>query len=186
MQIDSDHQGLSHTPGAATDTADEFFKSLYAELRRRARGQLLHSPLAHSLRPTALVHEAYMRVKMQNASAWESRSQFLAVITTVMRNVLIDTLRQKYTAKRGGGWIHVSLKESGQVAVLHTEDLTVLADALGKLERDHPDAARLVLLRFLMGLTMTQIASIESVSKRTVERRWRFARAWLQAELVVP
>lgn len=186
MQIDPDPQSPSHAPRALADTADEFFKSLYTELRRRARCQLRRSPLADNLRPTALVHEAYVRVKMQNPSTWESRSHFLAVITTVMRNVLIDSLRQKCAAKRGGGLVHVTLKESGQVAVLRTEDLTVLADALDKLEREHPDAARLVLLRFLMGLTMTQIASIESVSKRTVERRWRFTRAWLQVELSAP
>lgn len=175
----------ARAPHTTTDTADEFFKSLYTELRRRARGQLRRSPLAHNLRPTALVHEAYVRVKVQNPTVWESRSQFLAVITTVMRNVLIDALRQRCTAKRGGGSVHVALNDSGQVAVLRAEDLTLLADSLGRLEREHPDAARLVLLKFLMGLTMTQIASIESVSKRTVERRWRFARAWLQAELAV-
>lgn len=183
MHSQPDEQILDHAASDNISTADKFFASLYAELRRRARGQLRRLPIADSLRPTDLVHEAYVRLRMQDPSAWASRTHFLAVITTVMRNILIDTIRQKCTVKRGGGLMRVTLTESGHVPVIRADDLRALADALSKLERQHSDAARLVLLKFLMGLSMGQIADIDGVSKRTIERRWQFARAWLQAEL---
>ena len=100
-----------------------------------------------------------------------------------MRDVLIDTIRRKSAAKRGGNAVRVTFDDHGDAAVMNAEELATLSEALGKLESENPNLAQMVLLRFFAGFTAEEIADLQQVAVRTVERRWRFARAWLQNAL---
>lgn len=163
--------------------SNELFHLLYVELKQHARRQLRRIHSGQSLRPTALVHEAYLRIISRGPAAWDNRSQFFAVAIRVMHDILVDRIRRNSAKKRGGGLLRVTWKECRDELSLSVEELVTLANALAKLERDYPAIAQLVLLRFLAGFTMGQIATMSGVSRKTIERRWKFARAWLQAEL---
>ena len=183
MNAQPDHRKCTDVSGPEAHLSNELFALLYTELKRHAKRQLRRVPPGQTLRSTALVHEAYERLMQQGPPTWESRSHFFAVAINVMRNVLIDAIRRKCALKRGGDLQRVTLTDSQKALNLAAEDLMTLTDALSRLEKEHSDAAHIVLLRFLAGFTMDEIANMEGVSKRTIERRWRFARAWLQADL---
>lgn len=183
MQAQSDYQSESALSGADTNAADELFARYYTQLKRYARWQIERVSPGHALHATALVHEVYVRLTNQTVAPCQNRAHFLALATTVMRNVLIDAIRRKCADKRGGDWSRVTFTDASGVRVLKRAQLATLADSLKQLESHYPDAARIVMLRFVAGFTMDQIAIMDGVSKRTIERRWRFARAWLQAEL---
>ena len=153
------------------------------ELKQHARRQLRRIRAGQSLRPTALVHEAYLRIIGRDPGAWDDHSHFFAVAVRVMHDILVDRIRRNCAKKRGGGLLRVTWTEHREELALSSEDVLTLANAMIKLERDYPHVAQLVLMRFLAGFTMEQIAVMSGVSRKTIERRWKFARAWLQAEL---
>lgn len=163
--------------------SNELFSLLYKELKRLARRQLRRMPLGQSMRPTALVHEAYVKLISAGNHSWESQAHFFAMAVKVMRDLLIDNIRRTCAIKRGGGMPHVTFTDDHGDVTLNVEELMSLSDALDKLQRNYPDIANLVLLRFLAGLTIEQIATLEGISPRTVQRKWQFGRAWLQVEL---
>ena len=176
---------LGRAPEEAPKAAAELLPLVYDELRRLAQRYLSRERPGHTLEPTALVHEAYMRLVDQAKDNWQGRTHFFAVGARVMRNLLVDHARQKGRAKRGGDWRRVTLAEGVSPALreLEREDLLALDAALERLSRVDEREARIVELRFFAGLKMGEIASLLGVSKRTVEEDWVHARTWLRREL---
>lgn len=167
-------------PGAVRD----LFAAVYDDLRRRARAHLARERPGHTLQPTALVHEAFMRLVDQDRAVWQNRAHFLAVAAQAMRRILVDHARARNSLKRPGGKVHLVLDEA---LVLGDEaaDPVVIAldDALRQLERDEPQVAQVVELRFFGGLTQEECAQLLGISRRTVCRHWDYAQAWLYREL---
>ncbi len=157
---------------------------VYDELRRLAQGQLRRERVAHTLQPTALVHEAYLRVIDQDQVDWESRAHFLAIAAKVMRQVLIDHARRRGAQKRGGEWQRITIGKAESSQDREEEvDLIALDDALKKLAEMDERKSRVVELRFFGGLSMPEVATALNVSQRTAEADWYMARAWLRAEI---
>lgn len=153
---------------------------LYGELRALAAAQL-RGTRGETLRPTALVHEAWLR--LAGADDFSDRRHFFAVAAKAMRSVLVDHVRAKRTQKRGGGEEASPLDETVAFLEGNDTDLLDLNDALAELEREDAELARLVELRFFGGLSHEEIAGAEGTSLSTIERRWRLARAWLARRL---
>jgi RNA polymerase sigma-70 factor, ECF subfamily len=157
---------------------------VYRELRRIAARQLRAERRAHSLDPTALVHELYLRLVDQRSATWQNRAQFFGLAAQLMRRILVDHARARQAAKRGGG---LTVALIGDVADPTREaaaaDIIDLDRALLALERQDADQARLVELRFFAGLTVEEAAHVLDRSPRTVKREWRLAKAWLLREL---
>jgi RNA polymerase sigma factor (TIGR02999 family) len=167
-------------PGAA----DELIPIVYEELRRQASRYLGRERTEHTLQPTALVNEAYMRLAEQRRVQWHDRGQFFAVAATVMRRLLVDYARRHGASKRGA-CCTISLGDEEVVALTPAPDVDVLAlnDALTELAEIDPLRMRLVELRFFGGLTTDETAEALGVSSATVTRGWRLARAWLHTRL---
>ncbi|MEM7310643.1 MAG: ECF-type sigma factor [Planctomycetota bacterium] len=165
---------------------DELARRLHGELRALAAGQLRAAPSQASLQPTALVHEAWLRFCASDGLTFADRRAFFAFAGTVMRAILVDRARAAAALRRGGDRQRVSLP-GGLVEREPAElDLLALEEALAKLEQLDPESAKLIELRFFGGLSHPEIAEITGGSLRSVERRWRFARAWLHSELADP
>jgi len=162
--------------------AGELFDRVYDELKRMAAAQV-RAEAGHSVSPTELVHEAYLRLFPGPAPAFADRAYFFAAAATAMRRVRVDHARARGAAKRGGGQARGDL-DSGSAAVPGPDlDLVALDEALDKLAARNPEAAKLVELRYFAGLTMPQVAEVLGVSLATSERRWAYTKAWLLAEL---
>jgi RNA polymerase sigma factor (TIGR02999 family) len=178
--------GLSAAGNADPATAEELFPVVYDELRRLARGYMSRETPGHTLQPTALVHEAYLKLVDQTRADWKGKTHFYAVGAKVMRRLLVDHARERGALKRGAGWQNVSFSEAldplgGEV--LDPEQLLDLNSALEQLAEIDEREARVVTLRFFGGLTVQQVAEVVGVSKRTVENDWRHAQAWLRLRL---
>jgi len=159
---------------------------VYAELHRMADARLRRERPDHTLRPTELVHEAYLKLVDQSRVHWNGRAHFMAIASTAMRRILVDHARGRARIKRGGGVSPVTLNDEMQGVVgseLGPEDLIVLDDALATLSREDPRQARIVELRAFSGLTVAEVAALLEVSKRTVEGDWAHALAWLRRHL---
>lgn len=156
--------------------------ALYQELRRLAAGCLRKERPNHTLQPTALVNEAYLRLAGQAQPEWKDRARFLGAAARVMREVLIDYARTRNRAKRGSGHPVVRLEDAGEPAGGGV-DLLALDDALRGLERVDPQQHRIVELRYFGGLSIEETAEVLGISPATVKRDWRIARAWLHREL---
>lgn len=152
------------------------------ELRHLARSHFRREPDGHTLQPTALVNEVYLRLTDQRQVQWDNRSQFFAFAATLMRRVLVDHAKARRTAKRGGHVRKVSLQEVIGLAEPEDVDLLALDDALSTLAEIDPRQSRIVELRFFAGLTHEEIAEVLEVSVSTVKREWRTARLWLYRE----
>ena len=158
---------------------------VYDELRALARHYLPRDRAAGTatLQPTALVHEAFLRLIEQDTVDYKGRTHFLATAATAMRSVLVDHARARGAAKRGGGWCRITLDEAAAFQPQSEVDLSVLDEALAKLARLKERAAKIVELRFFGGMSVEEVADHLGVSARTVKGDWRTARAWLRAEL---
>lgn len=177
---------LKDAGGSDRATAEDLLPYVYDELRMLARKYLRRERPGHTLQPTALVHEAYLKLVDQSKMDWQGRTHFFAVGAKVMRHLLIDHARGKGRAKRGGDRQKVTLAEGLTPSGgrdLDTEDLLALNDGLDRLAELDARQARVVELRFFGGLTVPEAALILGVSKRTVEGDWAHARAWLKREL---
>lgn len=171
--------------GAGDPRAGEALVPLvYAELRRQAARALRREGEGHTLQPTALVHEAWLRLDGQHDARWESRSQFLAIAAQMMRRVLVDHARTRHALKRGGAATRVTLGDA-EVAAAASDEVDVLAldDALARLAALDARKARLVELRYFAGLSIPEAATALGVSQATVGREWAVARMWLRREL---
>jgi RNA polymerase sigma-70 factor (ECF subfamily) len=162
---------------------DELIAVVYDELRRLANSYLRGERADHTLQPTALVHEAYLRLVGQDTVRWQNRDHFIGVAATMMRRVLVDHARRHNRDKRGGGCIKLSLTEADSFTKSDDMDFVALDVALEKLAKDHPQESLTVELRFFGGLSIAEAARVLEVSESTVERDWRFARAWLLHEM---
>ncbi len=167
-------------------SVEELMPLVYNQLRRLAGHYMRHENPGHTLPATALVHEAYLRLVDDSRVSWQGRSHFFAVSARVMRRLLIDHARGRGRQRRGGGWRRVTLAQSLAPAgrELDREQLLALDQALRQLDDLDARQARIVELRFFGGLTNAEIATVLEISERTVDRDWRFARAWLRQELV--
>jgi RNA polymerase sigma factor (TIGR02999 family) len=175
-----DVTGLLQAWGQGDRAAGErLIPLVYGELRRQAARRLRRERREHTLRPTDLVHEAYLRLAAQRDAVWHNRAQFYGVAAQVMRRVLVDHARRQGAAKREGSWCRVTLDE--RVAAAGARDLQVLAleRALRELQTVDPAKARLVELRYFGGLSVEDAAEVMQVSASTVTREWRMAKAWL-------
>jgi len=158
---------------------------VYDELRRLAAHKLAAEVSGQTLQPTALVHEAYLRLVGHQESRWENRGHFFAAAAEAMRRILVDRARSKGRLRHGGGRRRVDLDKVDLAVDAPAEQLLALDEALARLESEDADKARLVKLRFFAGLTSQQAAAALGVSKATADRHWAFARAWLFHEIVV-
>ncbi len=156
---------------------------VYDELRRLAEGYLRDERMAATLQPTALVHEAYLRLVAQNMPDWESRSHFFGVAAHLMRQILVDNARKHRSAKRGGGAAKVQLDEAVGFAPAKSSDVIALDDALKLLEEFDPRKCKVVELRFFGGLSVEETAKALEISVATVGREQRMAEAWLHREM---
>jgi RNA polymerase sigma factor (TIGR02999 family) len=153
---------------------------VYDELRRLAARELRNDPAGNTLQPTALVHEAYVRLVDQSSEPrWRHRGHFYAAAAESMRRILVENARRKLSRKGGGGRERVPLAADRMVAPQRAPDLLALDEALSRLAAHRPKAASLVSLRYFAGLTMEQAAASLGVSLRTAERNWTYAKAWL-------
>lgn len=171
---------LQSSDGSA---ADRLLPLLYNELRALAAHCLQHERPDHTLQPTALVHEAYMKLVGDGSTSWENRAHFIGVAARAMRQVLVDHARKLKAAKRGGGQKAVTLDDTLDIGPRSTLDLMALDEALEHLAALDNRQSRIVELRFFGGLTASETACTLGISLSTVENDWRMARAWLHREL---
>jgi RNA polymerase sigma factor (TIGR02999 family) len=163
--------------------ADGLLNLIYEELRALAGSLFRGQPADHTLQPTALVHEAFIRLIDQTRVQFNDRAHFFAVAATAMRQILTDHARRTGSQKRGGDWKKVDLSAITPALDRDEVDVVVLDEALSTLAEADTRQARVVELRFFGGLTMEEIARVVGVSKATVELDWRTARAWLGTQL---
>lgn len=156
---------------------------VYAELRRIAARQLRGERANHTLQPTALVNEVYLRLVDQRQVDWHNRAHFFGVAAMVMRRILVDHARRHRAGKRGEGLQCVSIDEARDVAASNEIPILALDEALGRLEEVDSDLAKIVELRAFGGLSVEEAAHVLNVSPSTAKRDWRAARAWLNREL---
>jgi RNA polymerase sigma factor (TIGR02999 family) len=168
-----------------TRAADELVPLVYAQLRRIAAAKLQVERGAHTLQPTALVHEAWLRLMQQHGANWQSRGQFFAIATQAMRRILVDHARRRHAAKRGDGHANVDVDDLDGVisSPLPDDRLIALDDALRQLAAADERQARIVELRFFGGLSVEETANVLDISPSTVKREWATARAWLFREV---
>src|SRR5262245_48953932 len=164
--------------------AAELLPLVYEELRKLAAARMSAESSDHTLQPTALVHEAYLRlVGPADAARWENRGHFFAAAAEAMRRILVDAARRKRREKHGGDRHRVDLDAVPVAAPDPRDDLVALDAALTRLAAEDPQAARLVELRHFGGMTVPEAAQVLGISPRTADRVWAFARAWLHREL---
>lgn len=186
---------MTDTPGDVTmllaqmregrrDALDRLLPMLYKELRRLAARQMEAERAGHTLQPTALVHEAYLRLAKQDHANWQDRVQFMAVAGQLMRRILVDHARQRCAAKRAGPMTTLDESIAGQIAdVSKPEEILAIHLTLERLERLDPQQGKVVELRYFAGLSAEETAEAMALSLRTVEREWAAAKAWLRAQL---
>jgi RNA polymerase sigma factor (TIGR02999 family) len=162
---------------------DELLPLVYGELRRAAERQLRRERADHTLQPTALVHEAYLKLVQHQQVPWQGRAHFFGIAARSMRQILVDHARRRMAGKRGGGAVETTLGDAAEALALPPEELLSLDAALARLDQLEPRLHRVVELRFFGGLTEEEIAHLSGVSQRTVQRDWLKARAWLYKEL---
>jgi RNA polymerase sigma-70 factor, ECF subfamily len=156
---------------------------VYDELHRLAASYLRRERREHTLQPTALVNELFLKFFDQNSTSWQNRAQFFGVSAQIMRRILVDHARAHFAAKRGGDRFVVSLQDVAAFGAQPDADLLALHDVLNRLEEIDPVQGRIVELRFFGGLTIKETAEVMQKSHATVEREWRTAKAFLRREL---
>jgi RNA polymerase sigma factor (TIGR02999 family) len=164
--------------------AEQLLPLVYDELRRLAAKRLASESPGHTFQPTALVHEAYLKlVGPDPQQPWNGRAHFFAAAAEAMRRILIDHARRKHRARRGGGMKRVELDDLDDIELItgdaEADELLALDDALARLAAADPRRAELVRLRYFAGLTLEQAATLLGISRATADRHWAFARAWL-------
>lgn len=167
-----------------SEALDELLPAVYDELRRLAHSYLNSERGDHTLQPTALVHEAYLRLTRQKPIEWQNRAHFFGIAARLMRQILVDYARARGREKRGGAYAtRVTLDKAFGFAAASSFDVLILDEALYRLEKLDAEQARIVELRFFGGLTIEETAQALDVSPATVKREWRTAKFWLLREL---
>lgn len=169
--------------GGDAEAEAKLLPLVYDQLRRQAAHQLRRERPGHSLSPTVVVNELYLRLQGQERTVWTNRAQFFAVASRLIRRVLVDHARERMARKRAGGWQRVTLVEDVAGMAPREVDLLALDEALAELAALDPRRARLVELRYFGGLDLEETAAALEVSAATVSREWALARAWLHRRL---
>ena len=174
--LEAVEEGVEHASG-------DLIPIVYGELRRLAAYRLAREKPGQTLQPTALVHEAYLRLVGSGASTCANRHHFFCAAGEAMRRILVENARRKQSQKRGGELHRVDMAQEELPAPLPDDELLALHEALDGLEEEDPEAAKLVRLRFFIGMSESDAANVLGVSRRTAGRRWSLARAWLAEAL---
>jgi RNA polymerase sigma-70 factor, ECF subfamily len=174
---------LADMKSGKSEALPKLIPLVYRELKRLAAHFLHEEREGHTLQPTALVHEVYLRLAGQKAG-WQNRAQFMAVAAQLMRRILVDYARQHVAAKRGGGEVPLDI-EACEIAggVEQSEEMLAVDDALARLAELDPQQARVVEMRYYGGMTVEETADALAISTRTVKREWAMAKAWLRVEI---
>jgi RNA polymerase sigma factor (TIGR02999 family) len=166
------------------EAAADLLPLVYDELRQLAAARLAAKPTGQTLQPTALVHDAYVRlVDVEQAQHWNGRGHFFGAAAEAMRRILVESARRKSRVRHGGGRRRVDLDHLSVADDAPNDDLLALDGALGRLEAEAPEAAAVVKLRYFAGLTAEEAAAALNMSKRTADRHWAYAKAWLFDDL---
>lgn len=174
---------LNALPESSPQTVEDLLPVVYAELRRLAARQMAGEAPGHTLQPTALVHEAWLRLAGSQQKGWANRAHFFAAAAEAMRRILVEHARRKQSFKRGGGGIRVELQEGDLVLSAPPDEVLAVHEALDKLAQEDETAAQLVKLRYFAGLNMEETAAVLGLSKRTAEGLWTYARVRLYREI---
>jgi RNA polymerase sigma factor (TIGR02999 family) len=174
---------LAELTSGSEEAASRLIPLVYHELRRLANLYMRRERGDHTLQPTALVHEAYLKLVNQRSVTWQSKAHFLGVAAQVMRRILTDHARGHLCEKRKGGQQVIPLDEALVFSTEQSQDFLMLDEALDRLEEMDPRQSRIVELRFYGGLTVEETAGVLGVSPKTVKRDWSMAKAWLHGEL---
>jgi RNA polymerase sigma factor (TIGR02999 family) len=166
-----------------SQAAEALLPLVYDELRRLAAHKMAQEMAGHTLQPTALVHEAWLRLAGNEVQSWQNRAHFFGAAAEAMRRILIESARRKARLKRGGHWERVNLEDIQLATESDPATLLTIDQALEKLAREHPEKAELVKFRFFVGLSLPEAARALNLSETTAKRHWAFARAWLYGEL---
>jgi RNA polymerase sigma factor (TIGR02999 family) len=176
--------GLLHAAQAGdAGAAEQLLAVVYEQLHHLARARMAHLPPGQTLQPTALVHEAYLRLAGKSDVPWESRQHFFFAAARAMRDILVEQARRKAGPVQGGGRRREELDAACAVVEPPTENVLAVHEALEELEKQDPMKAQIVLLRYFSGLTMAETAEVLGVAERTLDRQWRYIRAWLLKRL---
>ena len=169
--------------GGDRGALDRLLPLVYDELHRQAARYLGRERSNHTLQPTALINEVYLRLVDQRRVKWQNRAQFFGIAAQMMRRILVSHARARRAGKRGGGIHRLTIDEGLTLTPQRDVNLLALDDALGKLETLDPDKSRMVELRFFSGLSVEETAEVLGISPRTVDRQWQTAKAWLHREM---
>jgi len=164
-------------------STDELLPVVYNELRRMAAHKMANEPAGHTLQPTALVHEAWLKLVDKPNQSWQNRAHFFGAAAEAMRRILIARARRKHTQRRGSGAEHLDADEIEIASPAPDDQLLALNDALDRFAALEPQQAELVKLRYFVGLKIEEAAEVLGVSKATAKRWWAYARAWLFHEI---
>jgi RNA polymerase sigma factor (TIGR02999 family) len=173
---------LERAQAGDSKAAEELLPLVYQELRKLAGHMMSHEKAGHTLQPTALVHEAWLRLG-GGQQHWNSRRHFFCAAAEAMRRILIEAMRRKQSQQRGGGLQRIELDEAHLALERPPAEMLDVDAALTKLTREDPTAADLVKLRYFVGLTLPEAAEALNISPRTADRLWAYARSWLRLEL---
>jgi len=166
--------------------ADKLLSLVYEELRRVAAAKMALEAPGQTLQPSALVHEAWLRLTGDQRRQWNDRTHFFAAAAEAMRRILVDNARRKGAERHGGGQQRVEIPELGSAVVESDDNVLAVNEALEKFAVLDPQKAELVKLRYFVGMTLEQAAEALGISERTAKRYWAFARAWLHEEIKAP
>jgi RNA polymerase sigma factor (TIGR02999 family) len=166
--------------------ANELLPLVYAELRKLAACKMAHEAPGHTLQPTALVHEAWLRLVGNQDAKWQGRAHFFAAAAEAMRRILIDQARRKRAIRHGGAQQRVDLQEAEVASPCDEQQLPAVSEALDKLAAQNRLESELVKLRYFVGMTLEEAAEVLGISARTADNYWAHARAWLFRELKTP
>ncbi len=160
-------------------TLDELLPLVYEELRQLAAARMAQESAGHTLQPTALVHEAWMRLVSDANRTWKNRAYFFGAAAEAMRRILIESARRKSRLKHGGGQERVDIEDLELGETTPDEKVLLINDALEQLELEHPERGRVVVLKYFGGLTNKEVSEMLGISERTVDRHWVCAKEWL-------
>lgn len=174
---------LQHAQNGDPKVAEQLLPLVYDELRRLANARMANEPAGHTLQPTALVHEAWLRLTGDENQTWDGRAHFFGAAAEAMRRILIDRVRKKRAVRHGGDQHRVDVAEIELAAPAQDDQLLAINEALDKFANEHPDEARLVKLRYFVGMTNEEAAEALGIAPRTAKYYWTHARAWLYREI---
>ena len=167
-------------------TSEELLPLVYSELRRMAAHKMANEPAGHTLQPTALVHEAWLKLVDSPARSWQNRAHFFGAAAEAMRRLLIARARRKHAQRRGAGAAHLDVDELEIASPIPPERMLALDEALNRFAAVEPQQAELVKLRYFVGLRIEEAAEVLGISEATAKRWWNYARAWLFNEISGP